>query len=236
MKYNIYCDESCHLQNDGNDIMIIGGVFCPKSKTKKINKEIKKIEEKYSITKAEIKWHKVSNNKLEFYQELINYFFDNDDLKFRCVIAPEKQKLNLKKFYLTYDDWYYRIYYLLLKEIVSVDDEYYIYMDIKDTNGGTKVNKLKKVLNNLLYAFYNDVVKNIQLVRSEEIKIIQLADILIGAVSYVNRNLNYNDNAKSKIVNLLMEKTGQSLKYTTSPKVFHNKFDVFRWKQKGDKD
>ena len=51
-----------------------------------------------------------------------------------------------------------------------------------------------------------------------------------------NRNLNYNDNAKSKIVNLLMEKTGQSLKYTTSPKVFHNKFDVFRWKPKGDKD
>ena len=160
MKYNVYCDESCHLQNDGNDIMVIGGVFCPTSKSKKINREIRKIKEKYNIgPNAEVKWHKVSNNKISFYKELINYFFENDDLYFRCVIAPEKKNLNLEKYSLTYNEWYYRIYYLLLKEIVSnVDDEYYIYMDIKDTRGGEKVKKLKDVLNNLLYAFNNDVV------------------------------------------------------------------------------
>ena len=45
--YNVYCDESCHIQHDGNDIMVIGGVFCPKSKAKKINKEIRRIKEKY---------------------------------------------------------------------------------------------------------------------------------------------------------------------------------------------
>ena len=196
MKYNIYCDESCHIQHDGNDIMVIGGVFCSKKSAKKINKEIRKIKEKYGIIKSEVKWHKVSNNKIDFYYELINYFFSNDELKFRCVIAPEKKKLNLKNFSLSYDDWYYRIYYLLLKEIVSIDSEYYIYMDIKDTNGGAKIKKLKNVLNNMLYAFYSDVVKNIQLVRSDEIEIIQLSDILIGAVSYVNRNLNSSDNAK----------------------------------------
>lgn len=237
MKYNVYCDESCHLQNDGNDIMVIGGVFCSKTKVKKINRDIRKIKEKHNIgPNAEVKWHKVSNNKLEFYKELIEYFFDNDELHFRCVIAPEKQNLNLEKYSLTYNDWYYRIYYLLLKEIVSnVDDEYYIYMDIKDTRGGEKVKKLKDVLNNLLYAFYDDVVKNIQLVRSDEIEIIQLSDILIGAVSYVNRNLNNTSNGKAEIINLLMEKTGQSLKFTTSPKIFHNKFDIFRWKPRSGK-
>lgn len=236
MKYNIYCDESCHIQHDGNDIMVIGGVFCPKHSVKRVNKEIRKIKEKYGITKSEIKWHKVSNNKLDFYYELIDYFFSNDELKFRCVIAPEKKKLNLKIFSLSYDDWYYRIYYLLLKEIVSIDAEYYIYMDIKDNNGGNKIRKLRIVLNNLLYAFYNDVVKNIQLVRSDEIEIIQLSDVLIGAVSYVNRNLNNKDNAKSKIIDLIMQKTGQSLKYTTTPKVFHNKFDIFRWRPKGNNE
>lgn len=231
MKYNVYCDESCHIQHDRNDIMVIGGVICPKHKVKKINRELRKIKEKYSIT-SEVKWHNISNFRIDFYKEIIEYFFSNDDLKFRCVIAPEKKKLNLERFALTYDDWYYRIYYLLLKEIVSVDDEYYIYMDIKDTNGGEKVKKLKSVLNNLLYAFYNDVVKNIQLVRSDEIEIIQLSDILIGAVSYVNRDLYNGVNAKAKIINMIMEKTSQSLKYTTTPKVFHSKFDVFRWKPK----
>lgn len=235
MKYNVYCDESCHLQYDHNDIMIIGGVFCNKNKVKKINKEIRKIKEKHKLgPSAEFKWHKVSNNKLDFYKEIIEYFFNNEELYFRCVIAPEKQNLNLEKYSLTYDDWYYRIYYLLLKEIVTVDDEYFIYMDIKDTRGGEKVKKLKGVLNNLLYAFYSDVVKNIQLVRSEEIEIIQLADVLIGAVSYVNRELNTTDNGKAEIINLIMEKTGQSLKYTTTPKISHNKFDVFRWKPRSE--
>ena len=47
MKYNIYCDESCHLQHDGNDIMVIGGVFCLKHKVGRINKDIRKLKEKY---------------------------------------------------------------------------------------------------------------------------------------------------------------------------------------------
>ncbi len=235
MEYNIYCDESCHIQHDGNDIMVIGGIFCPKNKVKNINNDIRNLKKKYNMSvNLEVKWHKVSNSKLNFYKELIDYFFENDDLRFRCVIAPEKKNLNLSKYSLTYNDWYYRIYYLLLKEIVSVEDEYYIFMDIKDTHGGTKIKKLQEVLNKMLYSFYSDVVKKIQLVRSEEIEIIQLTDLLIGAVSYINRDLNKVENGKKELIDLIMEKTGQSLKYTTSPKIFHNKFDVFRWKARHD--
>ncbi len=236
MEYNIYCDESCHLQHDKSDVMVIGGIFCPKSVVKSVNKDIRRIKSKYGIgLRTEIKWRKVSNNKVEFYKELIEYFFKNENLRFRCVIAPGKTKLNLKEFSLTYNDWYYRIYYLLLKEIVSVDSEYIIYMDIKDTLGGEKVKKLKEVLNNLLFAFYNDVIKKIQLVRSEEIEIIQLTDILIGAVSYINRDLKVKNNAKSVLLDLIMERSSQNLRYTTTPKIWHNKFDVFRWKPKDKK-
>lgn len=28
MEYNIYCDESCHLRRDKNNIMVLGGVYC----------------------------------------------------------------------------------------------------------------------------------------------------------------------------------------------------------------
>ena len=27
--YNIYCDESCHLQNDKQPVMLIGCTWCP---------------------------------------------------------------------------------------------------------------------------------------------------------------------------------------------------------------
>ena len=30
MEYNIYCDESCHLEHDGIKPMAIGAVWCPR--------------------------------------------------------------------------------------------------------------------------------------------------------------------------------------------------------------
>lgn len=34
--FNIYCDESCHLQNDHQQVMVLGTVWCPLEKTKEI--------------------------------------------------------------------------------------------------------------------------------------------------------------------------------------------------------
>ena len=48
--YNLYCDESCHLQYDGNDIMVIGTVYCEKKYSYEINADIRKIKEKYGIS------------------------------------------------------------------------------------------------------------------------------------------------------------------------------------------
>ena len=39
--YNIYSDESCHLENDQQKSMFFGGVWCAKDKTKEILKRIK---------------------------------------------------------------------------------------------------------------------------------------------------------------------------------------------------
>lgn len=27
--YNIYCDESCHLEHDRQKAMVLGGIWCP---------------------------------------------------------------------------------------------------------------------------------------------------------------------------------------------------------------
>ena len=29
MLYNVYCDETCHLEHDGINDMVIGAVWCP---------------------------------------------------------------------------------------------------------------------------------------------------------------------------------------------------------------
>lgn len=35
--YSFYCDESCHLENDGNDVMLLGAIWCPQNCVKTIN-------------------------------------------------------------------------------------------------------------------------------------------------------------------------------------------------------
>lgn len=228
-EYNIYCDESCHLPNDDADIMVIGGLSCPKEKTEIINKIIRQIKENHGVYKfAEIKWTKVSESKYEMYKDLIDLFFDNSFLKFRSVVALQKKELNLKFFKLSHDDWYQRIYFLTLREMIEIGNKYYIYADIKDTKGTEKIEKLKDVLNIAIGRyFYNETVVNVQLVRSDQIQLLQLADLLIGAVSYKNRKMDGNP-AKVRLIEYIEAKISRNLNIS-SPKD-ESKLNIFMWK------
>lgn len=143
---NLYCDESCHLENDNEKVMLIGGISCPDYARNIVYKEIKEIKKKYGISsRAEIKWRKVSQSKLEYYKELVNYFFDNENLNFRVVMI-DKDKLNHQKYNQTHDDFYYKQYFYLVRKFLFEDDVN-VFIDIKDTNSIFKVNKLKEILN-----------------------------------------------------------------------------------------
>ena len=224
---NVYCDESCHLPNDKSNYMVIGSIKCPKSKTFFINHEIKNIKKKYGVFEfAEIKWTKVSNSKIDMYKELVDLFFKYDFLSFRAVLAENKQSLSLKEYNLTYDDWYYRIYYLTLKETIDINNTFNIYIDIKDTNGYLKIMKLKEVLNRTLYDFSDSTVKSIQEVKSDQVNILQLTDLFIGAISYAARKLDSNK-AKIELIEYISEKAHRPLIFS-SPKS-ETKFNIFRW-------
>ena len=41
MKYNVYCDESCHLEHDGHNQMFLSCISCPTDKVPSINEDIK---------------------------------------------------------------------------------------------------------------------------------------------------------------------------------------------------
>ena len=49
--YNIYCDESCHLEHDGESAMTIGGIWCPQSKKNEIFHRIREIKEEHGLNK-----------------------------------------------------------------------------------------------------------------------------------------------------------------------------------------
>ena len=225
--FNVYCDESCHLENDRQKAMVLGAVWCPLEKTREIAVRIREMKARHGLPpELEIKWVKVSPAKVQFYLDIIDYFFDDDDLHFRALIVPDKSQLRHKDFKQTHDEWYYKMYFDMLKVILYPDARYRIYLDYKDTQGATKVEKLHEVLCNNMYDFSRQIIEGLQIVRSNEVEILQMTDLLVGAVSYANRDLTTSA-AKFALVQRVRERSGYSLTRTTLFR--EDKVNLFVW-------
>lgn len=213
--YNVYCDESCHLENDGQKAMVLGAVWCPLENTREIAVRLREIKRNHALSADfEIKWTKVSPGKLPFYLNVLDYFFDDDHLHFRALIVPNKSQLRHEDFNQTHDDWYYKMYFEMLKVILSPNARYRIYLDIKDSRSASKTANLHEVLCTSIYDFSKDVIERVQTVQSHEVEQIQLADLLIGAISYVNRDL-ATSSAKLALVDRMKQRSRYSLTRTT---------------------
>jgi len=225
--FNIYCDESCHLENDRLAIMVLGAVWCSFEKTKEIAVRIREIKAQHELpVDFEIKWVKVSPAKLDFYMDVLDYFFDDDDLHFRALIVEDKTKLRHGYFGQTHDDWYYKMYFDMLKVILFPHSRYRIYLDIKDTRSKGKVDHLHEVLSNNMYDFRREIIERVQTVRSHEVEQLQLADLLIGVVTYANRNLQTSQ-AKLELVRRMRERSGYRL--TSKTLYLEDKVNLFLW-------
>ena len=225
--FNIYCDESCHLEHDGQPVMVLGAVWCPLEKTREIAIRLREIKAHFGFKpQFEVKWAKVSPAKKEFYLEDLDYFFDDDDLHFRALIVPDKAKLQHGQFWQDHDTWYYKMYFDMLKVLLRPDAAYRIYLDVKDTRSATKIAKLHEVLCNNMYDFDRKIIHQVQPVRSHEVEQLQLADLLIGAVAYANRGLTSNA-AKVALVERMRARSKYSLTRTTL--LGERKVNLFRW-------
>jgi len=224
---NIYCDESCHLEHDQIPVMVIGAVWCPSNAVRKISLDLKNIKKKHGLSNNfETKWVKASPAKLAFYSELISWFFSQEKLNFRAVVIQDKGKLNHEVFMQDHDLWYYKMFFVLLKQIFDSKTRYHVYLDIKDTRSQEKMNKLHEVLCNNLYDFDKSIIERIQHVRSSEVEILQLTDLLIGSMAYMHRNLT-TSSAKLSLIRQIKERSGLTLLHTTLPR--EEKFNLLIW-------
>ena len=226
--FNIYCDESCHLEHDRQKAMAIGGVWCPEERKDEIFRRIREIKVEHGLSRwMEIKWNKVSDGQLDFYMDVVNYFFDNSDLHFRVLVVPDKQMLRHGVFNQTHDTFYYKMYFDMLKTLFEPGYGYNIYVDIKDTRGQKKVEKLHEILCNNHYDFNREMIRRVQQVRSEEVELVAVADLLTGAVSYLHRGLETSA-AKLRLIERIRNRSGYDLMRSTLYR--ENKFNVFVWR------
>lgn len=224
---SIFCDESSHLERDHQPFMGLGGLVCPTVRVREHSKAISAIVERYhpKSPHQELKWVKVAPSNLELYRSIIGYFFEHDDLAFRVVIA-DKRRLDHSAYGQTHDEWYYKMYFRLLEQLISSRKRYNIYLDIKDTLGARKARKLRTILSNAMHDFDQVAVQKIQLVRSNESRIMQLSDVFIGAVCYAQHQMK--SEAKTSLIRDLQKLSGFRL--TLSTFRAESKFNIFHWR------
>ena len=211
--------------------MVLGAVWCPLDKKVEAFNRIKEIKKRHGYNSSfEIKWNKVSPAKVEFYLDILDYFFDDDDLHFRSLIIPNKNELDHKLFDQTHDEFYYKMFFDLLKVILNPRSTYQIFLDYKDTRSQQKINKLFEVLCNSMYDFKREIIKKIQPVCSKEVQLIQLTDLLTGIIAYENRDLTKNA-GKLALVSRMKIRSGYNLRQTTL--LLEEKVNIFRWKARG---
>jgi hypothetical protein len=214
--FNFYCDESCHLEKDKTPFMLIAYVSSAYNQVKMHHDNIRKIKEKHNLH-TEAKWNSLSKSSYPFYSELIDYFFATD-LQYRAIVI-DKLQLKHEDFNQSHDDFYYKMYFQLLSKKILQDCNYNIYLDIKDTRSAKKVNGLRDFLNSNFVA-----VRNLQNIRSHESELMQLTDIITGAIGYHLRGLN-KVIAKTRIIEKIQMHS--KLPLTTSTAKDSHKFNLF---------
>jgi hypothetical protein len=227
--FNVYCDESCHLEHDGVPVMAWGAITCPAGEVRAIAEAIRALKSAHGLKPDfEAKWTKVSPGKAAFYLALIDLFLADDRLRFRGLVVPDKARLDHARFGQSHDDWYYKMYFTMLRPIFCAPHRYRIYLDVKDTRGGPKTRKLHDVLANSLLDFERQTVERVQQVRSHESELLQITDLLIGALTYANRGLATSP-AKAAILERLRASLGQQALSRTST-FAATKFNILVWR------
>ena len=225
---NVYCDESCHLEHDRIPTMAWGAVFCPIHETRAVSESVRTLKAEHGLaTDFEAKWTKISPAKTDFYLSLAELFLASGQLRFRGLVVPDKSLLDHASFDQSHDDWYYKMYFTMLRPVLSDQNRYRIYLDIKDTRGGAKTRRLREVLSNSLHDFSCQRIEQVQQIRSHESELLQITDLLVGALTYANRGL-AKSAAKTAVIARLRSKLGPNALSHTSP-WNASKFNILVW-------
>ncbi len=223
--YKIFCDESCHLQHDGADIMVLGALHCHAEKAVQLSKHIKWLRHQHNYH-TELKWTKLIAKQMPFYRALIDALIDDVDVQFKATVVQHKNHLYHHAFNGgDHNTFYYKMFYYTLRDFLVCDHQYQIYLDYMDTLGGEKVNKLCQVLKT---EGRQDIEVKAYIIQSYESQLIQLCDLVIGAISYKNRSdIDHESVIKNEIIAYLEQKLGHSLDYGTPP--WERNFNIFRF-------
>lgn len=231
MVIDIYCDESRQdllasktSISEDNKFCCIGGVMVPADARAEIKAKIKALKEKHCVY-GEIKWSTVSPSKLQFYLDLVDMFFDSQDLFFRTVVIDASKVRNNVFNENDQELGYYKFYYQLLHRWALLGNQYRVFTDQKTNRDKKRLQELRRILNTQFPV--SDTFESIQAIDSKESLIIQMQNILMGAVGYkYNFRGEGSSYAKEQIVAKIESRLGRKIGKTYQSEQKFNVFEI----------
>lgn len=223
---NIYCDESRHTSDNSDRYLVIGAISCPRELKRDIVHRIHCLQAKHTA-RGEFGWSKVAPGKAAFFDELVTLFRDEPELRFRCLVTDRTQ--------LKHDQFndgdkelgFYKLYYQTLVHWLQPGNVYHIYLDWQQNACQERFADLREVLGRKLSG--RAKIACLEPVSSHEQPLIQLTDLLIGAVGYAWNQRNASQ-AKFDFCNRLADRIGKkSLAFSSPWKGSDPKFNIFNW-------
>lgn len=201
---HIYCDES---RQTADRYMVIGGIITTRQNEQPFSEAMSLYRQSNNMY-SELKWTKVSDQKQKEYFALIDLFFSlNRAFHFKAIVI-DTQELDHKRYNKSDSElgFYKLMYQFLLHSFGSYlqpDDKCIIFLDQRTTSH-YKLSTLCAILNNGLrkkYGFPNPPISNIQAQDSKKSDLVQIADILMGAIGYEMNGAHTRSGAKrSKVL------------------------------------
>jgi len=231
MNVEIYCDESrqelfgSREPPSHGQYVLIGGLWIEAEERKALKSRIRKRRDAHDV-QGEFKWGRVSPSRLEFYKDLVGLFFDAQAMRFRCLVLPADE-LDAVQFHDGDDElMFYKFYYQLLHHWILDFNTYKVFVDLKTNRVRQRLAKLRRVLQN---SNRFAEIEGVQALPSHEVDLLQLTDLLIGAVGYHFHEVT-SSTAKMAVVSEIEGRLGHPIGPTTR---WTEKFNVFRWRPGG---
>lgn len=198
MDYELYFDES--NIHPGARCLYIGGLWIPKPQAALIRTAIADLKTERKIA-HELKWDNVSKGFLPVYTALVDIFLQHPAIHFRCSFLDKRVEPHKALYDRGIDHAIHAVTAHAAAQGIDPAHRYWLYVDRR--NVGEKNLTLERLREDIQQQLQGGEearpIRHIEPRNSKKEPIIQLADVLLGALAYIPNNLASTHTAKYQL-------------------------------------
>ena len=183
---NIYSDERYI-----DDTLVLGALRCSPARAAILNTRLSQVRCSYDLT-AEMKWEKISQTYLPMYKAWAGSFFDDGFGRFFVMRIPKTSPYWQKWHLENPGEEIFRAYYAFLLKVVPPSAPAWVFSDWLAVKSPTRWTTVQFLVNRSRHRDWSTRGRNIRELKpvdSKSCDLIQLTDVLLGAVDSFDRTL-----------------------------------------------